>query len=134
MTQKKKLRDINMNLMFSKIMPSYKSYTPDGSCSQGSAEQNSDSPRYINLNEIIIISCTPRIMETLRCCSCSKCRQTVILDALNHTKSNYVYDTPAKALKSAALKPDQDILDTVISAALALKEAHPDGHQTDTSR
>ncbi|MDO5560074.1 MAG: late competence development ComFB family protein [Oscillospiraceae bacterium] len=120
MSEKKKLSDINKNLMFSKIMPSYKA-SAEGSCTQGSANPESENLQYININELIIISSAERIMTALRCCRCSRCMRTVILDALNRIPADYIYTTHTDALRAAGQQPTSLITDTIVNCALSLK-------------
>ncbi len=154
MTDKRTKRDINKELMFNKIMPSY---MPEGESYDDSnintaspaapvnsvqnqvqtqhVQQNenaneksvSDTVRYINITEKVLHKKLDGMITMFKCCKCEQCRQSIILNVLNNTKPHYVYQKPSEVDKLIETNNCADIIQPIIRAILDIK-ANP-AHQ-----
>ncbi len=149
MIDKRTKRDINKELMFNKIMPSY---MPEGEpydennintalpaapvnsfqnqLQPPDVHQNtktSDTVRYINITETVLSKKLDGMITMFKCCKCDQCRQSIILNVLNNTKPHYVYNKPSEVDKLIETNNCADIIQPIIRAILDIK-ANP-AHQ-----
>lgn len=89
------------------------------------APVDDDKPRYINITEEVLYSKLANMIAMFKCCSCEKCRQTIMLQVLNNVKPEYVYKKPSEVKELIESSNYVDINQPIIRAILDTKSNPP---------
>jgi len=84
-----------------------------------------DKPKYINITEEVLYSKLSNMIAMFKCCSCEKCRQTIMLHVLNNVKPEYVYKKPSEVKELIESNNYVDINQPIIRAILDTKSNPP---------
>ncbi len=142
----KSKKELDKDLMFSKIMPALSSnpFSSDSSPVQPEAEASPDSlsalrdkifarsPSFyeseaistINVMESLVLKNVDAVIKRFNVCSCDRCRRDICAYALNTLPPRYAVVQSSKIEKVEAEIPKKLIIDALIKAAIQIR-SHP---------
>jgi len=142
----KSKKELDKDLMFSKIMPSLNSnpfskiYTPvqteeDGGRDALSALREklfarssdyieSETIATINIMENLVLKNVDAVISRFNVCSCDRCRCDICVCALNELPPRYIVTKPDTIAQAEAEIPDKLIMDALIKAVIKVR-SHP---------
>lgn len=139
----KSKKELDKDLMFSKIMPALSSnpFSSDASSYQSEVETRADSlsalrdkifarnndfietetTATINVMENLVLKNVDSVIRRFNVCRCDRCRRDICAHALNSLPPRYAVVLPSKIEKVEEEIPNKVIMDALIKAALQIR-------------